>query len=100
MYSIPKFEYFLTLFNFSLICSIFLCVGGLFLYNFWYTLGGYTTIENLDKDRKAFYYRNGQVEAVENPYDYGFFSNIKLTLGENVFCWFLFQNPKGDGIKF
>ncbi|ORZ31143.1 DHHC palmitoyltransferase-domain-containing protein [Catenaria anguillulae PL171] len=82
---------------------VWLMVGGLSCYHIYYVSTNCTTIESMEKDRKALVRRHdGRVGSVVNPYRLGVWANWACVFGEAspVWMWFLWSTPHGDGLTW
>ncbi|KAL7746777.1 Palmitoyltransferase [Sorochytrium milnesiophthora] len=79
---------------------VWLCVGGLSIYHFYYLFTNLTTIESLEKERSANLLKEGQVGHVRNPYNISRMHNICQVLGLQPWRWCLPHAMHGDGLSF
>ncbi|KAI9159528.1 Palmitoyltransferase [Blastocladiella emersonii ATCC 22665] len=81
---------------------VLLMVGGLSAYHFYYVATNCTTIESMEKERKALVQRHdGLIGSVHNPYKLGVWANITSVFGPNPLLWLLpVDSARGDGLAF
>ncbi|KNE63358.1 hypothetical protein AMAG_08495 [Allomyces macrogynus ATCC 38327] len=79
----------ITIIDICMAVPVFLTVGALSIYHFYYIVTNCTTIESMEKERKAVVRRmdDGMVGNIENAYDIDWWTNIKSVFGRNPIFW-------------
>ncbi|KAI8098373.1 DHHC palmitoyltransferase-domain-containing protein [Gilbertella persicaria] len=93
-------ELVIVVFNIILIFFVLLLVGVLAVYHVYCLLKGQTTIEGSERTKTTQLIRRQKIDAVEFPFDIGYYQNICSVLGSNPIFWMWPQGTPGNGLQY